>query len=74
MHFSIRSYTEEYIEELYKTDFNDPDNHDAVIIHLEPDILEWEVKGALGSITTNKTSRDDETPDKQFQIFKDDAI
>ena len=45
-----------------------------MIIHLEPDILECEVKGALGSITTNKTSRDDETPDKQFQIFKDDAI
>ena len=44
MYFSIRSYTEEYIEELYKTDFNDPDNHDAVIIYLEPDILECEVK------------------------------
>ena len=74
MYFSIRSYTEEYIEELYKTDFNDPDNHDAVIIYLEPDILECEVKWALGSITTNKASEGDGIPTDLFRIPKDDAV
>ena len=50
----IKKRWQEYTEELYKTDVNDPDNHDGVITHLEPDILEWEVKWALGSITMNK--------------------
>ena len=74
MYFSIRSYTEEYIEELYKTDFNGPDNDDGVITHLEPDILECEVKWALGSITTNKASGGDGIPVEPFQILKDDAV
>ena len=64
----------EYTEELYKNDLNDPDNHDGVIIHLEPDILECEVKWALGSITTNKASGDDGIPIELFQILKDDAL
>ena len=55
----IKKRWQEYIEELYKKDLNNPDNHDAVITDLEPDILECEVKGALGSITTNKASRGD---------------
>jgi len=53
---------QEYTEELYKKDLHDPDNHDGVITHLEPDILEWEVKWALGSITTNKASGGDGIP------------
>ena len=53
---------------------NDPDNHDGVITHLEPDILECEVKWALGSFTTNKTSRGDGIPAELFQILKDDAV
>ena len=57
---------QEYTEELYKKDLSDPDNHDGVIIHLEPDILEFEVKWALGSITMNKASGDDGTPVKLF--------
>ena len=61
---------QEYTEQLYKTDLHDSDNHDGVIIHLEPDILECEVKWALGSITTNKASRRDGIPDKLFQILK----
>ena len=65
---------EEYTEELYKNDLHDPDNHDGVIIHLEPDILECEVKWALGSITTNKVSRGDRIPVELFQILKDDAV
>ena len=60
--------------ELYKKDLNDPDNHDGVIPHLEPDILECEVKWALGSITTNKASGGDESPAELFQILKDDAV
>ena len=56
---NIKKSWQEYIEELYKTDLHDPDNHDGVITHLEPDILECEVKWALGSITTNKTSGGD---------------
>ena len=70
----IKKRCQEYTEELYKKDFNDPDNHDGVITHLEPDILEWEVKRALGSITTNKDSGGDGIPDELFQILKDDAV
>ena len=69
----IRKWWQEYTE-LYKKDFNDLDNHDSVIIHLEPDILEWEVKWALGSITTNKASGGDGIPAELFQILKDDAL
>ena len=57
-----------------KTDFHDPDNHDGVITHLEPDILECEVKWALESITTNKASGGDEIPVELFQILEDDAV
>ena len=64
----------EYTEDLYKKDLNDLDNHDGVITHLEPDILECEVKWALGSITMNKTSGDDGIPAELFQILKDDAV
>ena len=64
---------QEYTE-LYKKDLNNPDNHDGVITHLEPDILEWEVKWALGSISTNKASRGDGIPCELFQILKDDAV
>ena len=65
---------QEYIEELYKKDLNDPDNHDGVITRLEPDILECEVKQALQSITTNKASGSDGIPVKLFQILKGDAV
>ena len=65
---------QEYTEELYKKDIHDPDNHDAVITHLEPDILECEVKRALGSITTNKASGDDGIPVELLQILKDVAV
>ena len=65
---------QEYTEELYKKDLHDPDNHDAVITHLQRDILECEVKRALGSITTNKASGDDGIPVELFQILKDDAV
>ena len=61
-------------EELYKKDLHDPDNHDGVITHLEPDILEYEVKWALGSITMNKASGGDGIPIELFQILKDDAV
>ena len=67
-------YTEEYTEELYKKDLHNPDNHDGVITHLEPDILECEVKWALGSITTNRASGGDGIPVELFQILKDDAV
>ena len=70
----IRKRWQEYTEELYKKDPHDPDNHDGVITHLEPNILEWEVKRALGSITTNKVSRDDGIPVELFQILKNDAV
>ena len=60
--------------ELYKKDLQDPDNHDGVITHLEPDILEWEVKWALRSITTNKASGADGIPAELFQILKDGAV
>ena len=65
---------QEYPEELYKKDLHDPYNHDGVITHLEPDILECEVKWALGRITTNKASEDDGIPVELFQILKDDAV
>ena len=64
---------QEYPEELYKKGLHDPDNHDGVITHLEPDILECEVKWALGSITTNKASGGDGIPVELFQILKDDV-
>ena len=64
----------EYTEELYKKDLHDPDNHDGVITHLEPDILECEVKWALRSITTNKASGDDGFPVELFQILKDYVV
>ena len=64
----------EYIEELYKKDFNDRANHNGVITQLEPDILECEVKWALGSITMNKASGGDGIPVELFQILKDDAV
>ena len=60
--------------ELYKKDLHDPDNHDGVITHLEPDIMECEVKWALGSITMNKHSAGDGIPVELFQILKDDAV
>ena len=63
-----------YTEELYKTSLNDTDNHDGVITHLEPDVLECEVKWALESIATNKASRGDEIPVELLQILKDDAM
>ena len=65
---------QQYTEELYKKDLHDPDNHDGVITHLEPDILECEVKWALGNITTNKASGGDGIPVELFQILKDDAV
>ena len=61
-------------EELFKKDLHNPDNHDGVITHLEPDILEFEVKWALGSITMNKASGGDGIPGELFQILKDDAV
>ena len=65
---------QEYTEELYKKDLHDPDDHDGVITHLEPDLLECKVKWALGSITTNKASGGDGIPGELFQILKDDAV
>ena len=65
---------QEYTEELYKKDLHDQDNHDGVITHLEPDILECEVKWTLGSITRNKASGGDGIPVELFQILKDDAV
>ena len=70
----IKKRWQEYTEELYKKDLHDPDNHDGVITHLEPDILECEVKWALGSITTNKASVGDGIPVELFQILKEDAV
>ena len=65
---------QEYTKELYRKDLHDPDNHNGVITHLEPDILECEVKWALESITMNKASGDDGIPVELFQILKDDAV
>ena len=70
----IKKRWQQYTEKLYKKDPHDPDNHDGVITHLEPDILECEVKWALGSITTNKASEGDGIPVELFQILKDDAV
>ena len=70
----IKKRWQEYKEELYRKDLHDPNNHDGVITHLEPDILECEVKWALGSITTNKASGGDGIPVELFQILKDDAV
>ena len=70
----IKKRWQEYTEELYKKDLHNPDNHNGVITHLEPDILECEVKWAFRWITTNKASRSDRTPFELFQILKDDAV
>ena len=70
----IKKRWQEYTEELYKNDLHDPDNHDGVITHLEPNILECEVKWALGNITMNKASGGDGIPVELFQILKDDAV
>ena len=70
----IKKRWQEYTEELYKKDLHDPDNHTGVITHLEPDILECEVKWALGSITMKKASGGDGSPVELFQILKDDAV
>ena len=70
----IKKRWQEYTEELYKKDLHDPDNYDGVITHLEPDILECEVKWALESITTNKASGGDGIPVELFQILTDDAV
>ena len=70
----IKKRWQEYTEELYKKDLNDPDNYDSVITHLEPDILECEIKRALGSITANKASGGDGILVELFQILKDDAL
>ena len=70
----IKKRWQEYTEELYKKDLNDLDNHNGVITHLEPDILECEVKWALGSIIVNKARGDDGIPVELFKILKDDAV
>ena len=70
----IKKRWQECTEELYKKDLHDPNNHNGVITHLEPDILECEVKWALESITTNKASGGDGIPLELFQILKDDAV
>ena len=70
----IKKRWQEFTEDLYKKDLHDPDNHYSVITHLEPDILECEVKWALGSISTNKASGGNGVPVELFQILKDDAV
>ena len=70
----IKKRWQEYTEELYKKELHDPDNHDGVITHLEPDILECEVKWALGSIIMNKARGGDGIPVELFQILKDEAV
>ena len=70
----IKKRWQEYTEELYKKDLHDPDNHNGMITHLGPDILECEVKWALGSITMNKASGGDGIPVELFQILKDDVV
>ena len=70
----IKKRWQGYTEELYKKDLHDPDNHEGVITHLEPDIMECEVKWALGSIIANKASGGDRIPVELFQILKDDAV
>ena len=71
---NIKKRWQEYTEELYKKDLQDQDNHNGVITHLEPDVLECEVKWALESITTNKASGGDGIPVELFQILKDNAV
>ena len=71
---NIEKRWQEYTEELYKKDLHEPDNHNGVITHLEPDIVECEVKWTLESVTTNKASRCDGIPVELFQILKDDAV
>ena len=70
----IKKRWQEYRKELYKKDLQDPDNHNGVIINIEPDILEYKVKWALGSITMNKVSGGDEIPIELFEIIKDNAV
>ena len=70
----INKRCQEYTEELYNTDLNDPDNHHGVIAHLEPDILEFKVKWDLGSITMNNASGGDGIPAELFQVLKDNAV
>ena len=70
----IKKRWQEYTEKLYKKDLHNPDKHSDVITHLEPDILEWEVKWALGSITINIASGGDGIPVELFQILKDDTV
>ena len=70
----IKKRWQEYTEEPYKKDLHDPDNHDGVITHLEPDILECKVKWALGNISKNKATGGDRIPAELFQILKDDAV
>ena len=71
---NIKKRWQEYTEDLYKNNLHGPDNHNGVITHLEPDILEWKVKWALGSITMNKASGGDGFPVELFQILKYDAV
>ena len=70
----IKKRWQEYTEELYKKDLRDPDNHNGVITHLEPNLLECKIKWVLWSITMNKASGGDGIPVKLFQILKDDAV
>ena len=70
----IKKRWQEYTEELFKKDLHDPDNHNGVITHLEPDILGSRVKWALGSVTMDKASTGDGIPAELFQILKDDAV
>ena len=70
----IKERWQEYTEELYKNELHDPDNHNGVITHLEPDILKCDIKWALGSITTNKASGGHGIPVELFQILKDHAV
>ena len=70
----IKKRWQEYTGKLYRKGHNDPDNHYGVVTHLEPDILECEIKWALGSITTNKASRGDRIPAELFKILKHDAV
>ena len=74
MSHAMQKSWQEYTEELYKKALNDPDNHDGVVTHLEPDILESEVKWALGSITMNRARRGDGIPAELFHILKDNAV
>ena len=71
---NIKNRWQEHTEELYKQDLHDPDNHDGIFTHLEPDILESEVKWAIGSMTMNKADGGDGIPVELFQILKDDAV